>query len=237
MDSVVILEGILTVLVVVLAFFTLCDFPERANFLTEEERAFVVYRLKYQGQKKSDANEVKVAQDDSFQWNIWVYWGIAAPLCGISLFLPTIIRSLGYTSSTAQLLTVPIYITASLLAVDRSLFILVCLGIIAVGFIMCIATLMPEVVYAAFSGNLTWLSNTAASDFYRLEDAPRYVLGHALKAAFIIEGIFAGLVFVFNYRRINVSREQQMAKGAHNGHKPKELAALGDRAITFHYVV
>lgn len=37
-----ILEGILTVLVAVLAFFTLFDFPETASFLTEEERAFVV---------------------------------------------------------------------------------------------------------------------------------------------------------------------------------------------------
>jgi len=82
-----ILEGILTVIVAFIAFFTLHDFPETATFLTEEERAFVVYRLKYQGHKSGD--EVKVAQDDTFQWkyvkaafldwqiwtNIWVYWG------------------------------------------------------------------------------------------------------------------------------------------------------------------
>lgn len=34
-----------------------------------------------------------------------VYWGIVCPLYGISFFLPTIINELGYTSSTAQLLT------------------------------------------------------------------------------------------------------------------------------------
>jgi MFS family permease len=187
-----ILEGILTVLVAILAYFTLHNFPETATFLTEEERAFVVYRLKYQGQEK---NSVRVAQDDTFQWkyvkaafldwqiwvNIWVYWGIVAPLYGISLFLPTIIRSLGYTSSTAQLLTVPIYITASILAVavaywsdrvgKRYPFILGCLGLMAVGYIMCIATTTPGVVYAgvfivacalypAFPGNITWLSNS-----------------------------------------------------------------------------
>ena len=193
----VILEGLLTVLVAILAYFTLYDFPETAPFLTEEERAFVVFRLKYQGQEDVDGNgnEIKVAQDDTFQWkyvkaafmdwqiwvNIWVYWGIVAPLYGISLFLPTIIRSLGYTSSTAQLLTVPIYITASVLAVGvaywsdrvgkRSPFILICLGIMAVGFIMCISTSTPGVVYAgvfiaacalypAFPGNITWLSNS-----------------------------------------------------------------------------
>ncbi|KAF2646302.1 MFS general substrate transporter [Massarina eburnea CBS 473.64] len=288
-----ILEGILTVIVAILAYFTLFDFPETATFLTEEERAFVVYRLKYQGQEKGDG--VKVAQDDTFQWkyvkaafldwqtwiNIWVYWGIVAPLYGISLFLPTIIRSLGYTSSTAQLLTVPIYITASVLAVvvaywsdrngKRSPFILVCLGIMAVGFIMCIATSTPGVIYAgvfiaacalypAFAGNITWLSNNLAgstkratgqaiqiavgnlagamaSNFYRAEDAPHYVLGHALELAFIVAGILAGLILVFNYRRINRKREIQLAEGAHNGYTPEELAALGDRAITFRYIL
>jgi|TARA_R110002003_G_scaffold144_5_gene13357 MFS family permease len=85
-----ILEGILTVVVAIVAYFTLFDFPETASFLTEEERAFVVYRLKYQDFKdEAEAGAVRVAQDDTFQWkfvksafldwqiwtNIWVYWG------------------------------------------------------------------------------------------------------------------------------------------------------------------
>lgn len=87
-----ILEGILTVVVAILAYFTLYDFPETASFLTEEERAFVVYRLKYQGASNETVNGVRVAQDDTFQWkfvksafldwqiwtNIWVYWGTLA---------------------------------------------------------------------------------------------------------------------------------------------------------------
>jgi MFS family permease len=85
-----ILEGILTVIVAIAAYFTLYDFPETASFLTEEERAFVVYRLKYQDFKdEREEGAVRVAQDDSFQWkfvkaafldwqiwtNVWVYWG------------------------------------------------------------------------------------------------------------------------------------------------------------------
>ena len=46
-----------------------------------------------------------------------MYWGIVNPLYSISLFLPTIINQLGYTATTAQLLTIPIYITAAILAV------------------------------------------------------------------------------------------------------------------------
>lgn len=88
-----ILEGILTVIVAIMAYFTLYDFPETATFLTEEERAFVVYRLKYQGQDESGEG-AKVAQDDTFQWkfvkaafldwqiwlNVWVYWGMLSPV-------------------------------------------------------------------------------------------------------------------------------------------------------------
>jgi MFS family permease len=280
--------------VAVVAYFTLFDFPETASFLTEEERAFVVYRLKYQNFKEEADGGVRVAQDDSFQWkfvksafldwqiwlNVLVYWGIVCPLYGISLFLPSIIRALGYSSSTAQLLTVPIYITASVLAVvvayysdkvgKRYPFILVCLCIMAVGFIMCIAGgSVPGLVYAgvfiaacalypAFPGNITWLSNNLAgstkratgqaiqiavgnlagamaSNFYRAEDAPRYLLGHALELGFIVAGILALLFIVFNYKRINAKRERQVAEGAHNGYSPEELGALGDRAITFRY--
>lgn len=94
-----ILEGILTVIVAVTAYFTLYDFPETATFLTEEERAFVVYRLKYQDFKGEEDGKVRVAQDDSFQWkfvkaafldwqiwtNVWVYWGMCRFSCVIDL--------------------------------------------------------------------------------------------------------------------------------------------------------
>jgi hypothetical protein len=74
-----------------------------------------------------------------------------------------------------------------------------------------------------------------ASNFYRAEDAPRYLLGHALELGFIVAGIVALLVLVFNYKRINAKRERQVAEGAHSGHTPEELGALGDKAITFKY--
>lgn len=92
-----ILEGIVTVLVAFASFWLLHDFPETANFLTEEERAFVVYRLKYQGQSGQ-----RVAQADEFKWkyvgqafadwqiwvNIFVYWGVGRFLsCSSFAFL------------------------------------------------------------------------------------------------------------------------------------------------------
>lgn len=74
-----------------------------------------------------------------------------------------------------------------------------------------------------------------ASNFYRTEDAPRYILGHALELGFIGAGILALLVLVFNYKRINAKRERQLAEGAHSGHTLEELGELGDRSMTFKY--
>jgi MFS family permease len=113
---------------------------------------------------------------------------IVCPLYGISLFLPTIIAGLGYVSSTAQLLTVPIYITAAILAVvvaylsdrvgKRSPFVIFFLCTMIVGFSMCISTSDPHVVYAgvfivacsiypSFPGNISWLSNNLAGSYKR----------------------------------------------------------------------
>lgn len=74
-----------------------------------------------------------------------------------------------------------------------------------------------------------------ASNFYRTEDAPRYILGHALELGFIGAGILALLVLVFSYKRINATRERQLSEGMHNGYTPEELGELGDRSLTFKY--
>ncbi|KAH7305202.1 major facilitator superfamily domain-containing protein [Stachybotrys elegans] len=296
-----ILEGIVTVLVAVWAFYALYDFPETASFLTEEERAFVVFRLKYQNETRGQQQQgqVKVAEAGEFRWeyvwsafkdwqiwvNIFVYWGIVCPLYGISLFLPTIIRNLGYTSSRTQLLTIPIYITAAILAVivawvsdrvgKRSAFVIPLLCVMIVGFSMqvktgCISTDNPRVVYAgvfiatcaiypAFPGVITWLANNLsgsykrsvgmaiqigvgnlggamASNFYRQRDSPRYILGHALELGFISAGIFAALILLAGYSRINKAREKRMEQGDVDQYTEQELSAKGDKALTWRYM-
>ena len=197
-----ILEGILTAVVAVVAFFTIYGFPSTAGFLTEEEREWVIARLRYQGSEKSGR---MVAESEGFRWRymldaltdwqvylgLWMYWVIVCPLYMVALFLPSIINELGYTSSTAQLLTVPIYITAAILAVIVAWFsdrngqrspILGCMTAIIIGFVICIAPSahgrVPGLVYAgifiavcgiypAFPGNVTWDSNNLAGNYKR----------------------------------------------------------------------
>lgn len=133
-----ILEGLLTVAVALVAPFAIHDSPETATFLTEQERRFVIHSLRIQNSadaREMVQDEAKFQWKyviDAFtDWQIYlglfsellsiprlsnsanpifaVYWGITCPLYGISLFLPSIIKDLGYTSSTAQLLTVRLF--------------------------------------------------------------------------------------------------------------------------------
>lgn len=85
-------------------------------------------------------------------------------------------------------MTVPIYITAAVLAVitawvsdrvgKRSPFIIAFLFLMIVGFAMCISSSNPHVVYGgvfiaacaiypAFPGNIAWLSNNLAGSYKR----------------------------------------------------------------------
>lgn len=94
-----ILEGIATVVIAALAFFCLHDFPETAKFLTEEERAFIVFRLKYgQDKEATEKGQRSVAEADEFHWkyvwqafrdwqiwiNIFVYWGVSWKLNNVN---------------------------------------------------------------------------------------------------------------------------------------------------------
>ncbi|KAL4964238.1 major facilitator superfamily domain-containing protein [Aspergillus stella-maris] len=289
-----ILEGILTVLVGAIAPFTMYDFPETANFLTDEERKYVIFALRNQTNGNDAFREEVVEETAKFRgkyvldalgdWQIYValfmYWGITCPLYGISFFLPSIIKDLGYTSSTAQLLTVPIYITAAVVAVGgawlsdrykkRSPFILFFMSLIAIGFIIVLASSdrgVPGVVYfgvfvavvgiyPAFPGNVTWVSvnlagdykraagmamhiglgnlaGAMASNFYREQDAPKYILGHALELGFCVVGMIAVLILRFSYKRINKKRDKMDITGR-NGY---EMAKLGDRSPLFRYML
>ncbi|KAJ5095329.1 Major facilitator superfamily domain general substrate transporter [Penicillium alfredii] len=285
-----ILEGLLTVVVALVAPFAIHDCPETATFLTDAERQFVIHSLRTQ--HSSDSREMVQDQTkfhfryviEAFtDWQIYaglfMYWGITCPLYGISLFLPSIIKDLGYTSSTAQLLTVPIYIVAAIVAVfaawvsdrrkQRSPFILFFMAMIAIGFIICLASSgrgVPGVVYfgvfvavvgiyPAFPGNVTWVSvnlagdykraagmaiyiglgnlaGAMASNFYRAQDAPQYILGHALELAFVVVGMIATVIMRFTYQCINRKRDSLDLS-----QYSSDPDSLGDRSPFFRYML
>ncbi|KAG8751002.1 hypothetical protein FRC12_012648 [Ceratobasidium sp. 428] len=157
-----ILEGLLTLIVAGIAFFVINDYPETARFLNEEERHEVVRRLREDRSALADEFGMQYFWDAIKDWKIWVHMfitiGIYTPLYSFSLFLPTIIKNMGYTNEKSQLMTVPPYVAACICTIAAGkiadthkkrgpYMIFFCLLAIA-GFTMLISSQKPGIQYA-----------------------------------------------------------------------------------------
>ena len=158
-----ILEGMLTVLVSLAAYFFVANYPATAGFLSDKERSTIQARL---------AASNDATRNETFTWGnvfkavkdpkVWLYGlgfhTMSLPLYTLSLFLPTIIKELGYTAAQAQLLTVPPYAVATVLTLSvataseklklRAPFIMGSSALAAVGYIILLAGRKPGVSYA-----------------------------------------------------------------------------------------
>lgn len=92
------------------------DYPDTAQFLTDDDRREVQRRLEADRSFLDDEFNLKYFRAALGDWKIWIHmmitFGIYSPLYSFSLFLPTIIKALGYKDTTAQLMTVPPYVVA-----------------------------------------------------------------------------------------------------------------------------
>ncbi|KAM0715366.1 hypothetical protein Q7P37_008864 [Cladosporium fusiforme] len=162
-------EGAITIVVAIVAFFFLPDTPGKASFLSEEEQWYITHVLR--ADLHGAAQSAKV-DDEKFDWksvrfallnvNTIVmsinFFLILVPIYSFSLFLPSIISGLGYQRVTAQLFTVPPNFLAFLVVLIASWISdrvkmrgpLIAIGLIiaAIGYIMQLAAKTAGVRYA-----------------------------------------------------------------------------------------
>lgn len=139
------------------------DYPATAKFLTPVERKEVTRRLTLDHNGLADEFDMRYFWDAIKDWKVYVHMMITIAVYtsnySISLFLPTIIRTLGYTNETAQLMTVPPYIFACITCItggimgdrarQRGVFMIGFDLVSIVGLVMLIATKNLHVKYAA----------------------------------------------------------------------------------------
>ncbi|ORY02799.1 putative nicotinamide mononucleotide transmembrane transporter protein [Basidiobolus meristosporus CBS 931.73] len=109
-----IIEGAPTVILGVVTWFYLPNSPSTAKWLTPRQRELVELRLAQDQMAVSsshfDKQQFIEAITDVKVWMYaFLYIGILLPLYSLALLLPTIVRDLGFTNVTAQLLTAPPY--------------------------------------------------------------------------------------------------------------------------------
>ena len=153
----------MTVVISILAYIFIYNYPATATFLTPKEREYILTRLKHD----SDASRNEV-----FTWagvfqalkdpKVYLY-GLCfhttcLPVYTLSLFLPTIIKDLGYTTAQAQLLSTPPYVFAFILVMSTAVLVertkrraplIICSSALAiVGYILLITSYRPGLSYA-----------------------------------------------------------------------------------------
>ncbi|KIJ13999.1 hypothetical protein PAXINDRAFT_169967 [Paxillus involutus ATCC 200175] len=80
------------------------------------------------------------------------------------------------------------------------------------------------------------MGGAAASNIYRSQDAPRYLLGHGLEIMFIGMGLIAVPIIVFIYKRINSRRDHEELVRREKGQDVDDVGR-GDRALSFRYTL
>ncbi|KAJ6498892.1 MFS general substrate transporter [Mycena sanguinolenta] len=118
--------------------------------------------------------------------------------------------------------------------------------------------------YASFPGVVAWLGNNEAgqykrgiamalhigignfsgaiaSNIYRTQDKPRFIIGHGCELMFVGIGLICVPIAVLTYTRINKRRDERargmLERGEKNLYTNKELREMGDRAPDFRYTI
>ncbi|KAF7594720.1 hypothetical protein BBP40_008613 [Aspergillus hancockii] len=147
-----IIEGLATVAIAVISKFIVVDWPEAAEFLTEDERSLLLARLKDdQGEARMNRLDKKSMQRAFSDPKIYLglatpvprslpyvespptnftkqqptspimYFGIVNTGYAVSFFTPTILHQLGYTAVRAQVMSIPVYIVATVTTLSAAL--------------------------------------------------------------------------------------------------------------------
>lgn len=114
---ILILEGLLTIVVSIFAYWLVPHYPMKSRSFTDREKAIITARMQADrdslDEEEFSWDGVKQAFTDPYVYLYGLlFHGFAFALYTISLFMPTIISDLGYTAADAQLLTVPPYFLA-----------------------------------------------------------------------------------------------------------------------------
>ncbi|BEJ16618.1 hypothetical protein CspHIS471_0600190 [Cutaneotrichosporon sp. HIS471] len=163
-----IIEGIITMGLAIISYFTLTDRPSTARWLTEEEKALAIARVKSENVGTTEVLEkmdTKKVMRGIFNPNtiltsvIFLFDNITVQ--GLAFFLPTIVATIypKHTVIQKQLHTVPPYVVGAFFVValpfltwktGRSLvFFVFSAPLMMVGYIMFLASTNPHVRYGA----------------------------------------------------------------------------------------
>ncbi|RYP51826.1 hypothetical protein DL768_002902 [Monosporascus sp. mg162] len=213
-----ILEGLLTIVFGVTSFWMVYDFPDVASFLSDDDRARVIGRLKLDKQSSADREEWKmdylilVFED----WKMWFGMFVSLGIAGFAMLLNSSDPRAQYAGTF--------------------------LG--AAGIYPCISNTITwmanniEGVYKRGVDYYGWgnLSGIVSSNIYR--NGPPYLEGHGVVMAYLIVFLFAGSLLMTTLLRVENKKKRAGERDyLFEGEAQHEIAVLGDKRPDFYYTV
>ncbi|KAF9695001.1 hypothetical protein EKO04_006742 [Ascochyta lentis] len=187
-------EGLPTVVMAVVAFFFLPDSPEKARFLNEEEKAVARARGVRQAGAATRVGAINVREfftglADPKGWILGLmYFSCNVAFSSISVFLPTILKEMGFSSVNAQGLTAPPFFVSFLAVIattyiadrtqQRGLMVASLTAIGGIGYVILATShsvgaryfgifLAAAGIFPAIGNILPWVMNNQGSDTRR----------------------------------------------------------------------
>ncbi|KAF2753001.1 MFS transporter [Pseudovirgaria hyperparasitica] len=189
-----IVEGLITVVTAFVAKYFVADWPQQNRFLSAEEKALLAARLaqdnKGAGMERLDKKAVKrIFTDWKIPVAICMYIPFSSNNYSLAIFIPTILNSMGYHQTRAQVLSIPIYVAACTVCIivafcsdktrHRYAYIMGGLMFSVIGFAILLAQSTSlgvqymAIVFAACGGYtahplvVTWLTNNMGGRYKR----------------------------------------------------------------------
>ncbi|KAJ9143111.1 MFS general substrate transporter [Pleurostoma richardsiae] len=222
-----VIEGLVSVIIGVLAFFFISPSPENVStWLDHDEKQFLVLRKRF-----LHGGESGVGEKDTFSMkhaklafrSVHVYavalveFTVAVVVYGISFVLPTIVNNLGYSALKAQAMSCPPYVFACIMTLtsgfladryrQRMLSVVIPNTIAAIGFVIIIASVrypqVPGVTYFGIflmAGGLYCISPAVmAWTALNCAGSMKRAVGMALMLSFSqLGGIVGSNIFIAN---------------------------------------
>jgi hypothetical protein len=162
------------------------DYPATTSWLSDEERQIAVLRMAEDASKEDDRADVsgkeglKMAFTDPALYMIWIMQLGLNTAAAFTNFFPTIVKTLGYSSTITLLLSAPPYVFAAALGItnswhsdrvnERWLHVVWPQIFCSIGFIISaitlntaaryISTFMMMSIYGSFGCILSWVSSS-----------------------------------------------------------------------------
>ncbi|KAI9323602.1 major facilitator superfamily domain-containing protein [Dichotomocladium elegans] len=116
------IEALPTLILAFITFFVLPGLPETSKVLTDTERRAIMERLRVDAGPATETHFSWVQFRSAFtDWKVYMHGFIyitgAIPLYSLSLFLPSIIKGMGFQDLNAQAMTAPPYVIACIVTI------------------------------------------------------------------------------------------------------------------------